>query len=729
MLIGTGNRVEYRRGDLTEWYVNGSQGLEQGFTLAHRPGTDGEGEPLVIALGVSGGLLPVQETDDGSVLFESGQGVVLRYAGLQALDARGRTVPSRLDVRGREIRLVVEDRAAQYPLVVDPAWTQQQKLTASDAASGDLFGSSVAVSGNTALIGQAAFDGPQSAGSVYVFVQSGGVWTQQQKLTASDGVPLAFFGLSVAVSGDTAVIGAPSFYGSGSAYVFVRSGTVWSQQQELTVPGGKAGDSFGASVSVSGNTVVVGDTGRIASTGAAYVFGLSGGKWSQQQELIASDGGVQDQFGASVSLSDATMVIGASGNGGAAYVFVLSGGVWNQQQKLTPSDPAGGDVFGCSVSLSGNTVVIGAGGKDTRQGAAYVFALSGGTWSQQQKLTAPDGAPYSYFGFAVSLSGNTAAIGAYFTSTNGAVYVFVRSGGTWSLQQELTPSDSAKDDFFGVAIALSGGTLVIGASDKNGYQGAAYVFTGTAGTQPTISGAISAGAFGGFSGVAPGSWVEIYGSNLSATTRLWTGADFTGNNAPTSLDGIQVTIGGQHAFLDYISAGQVNAQLPSNIGPGSLQLAVTSGLVTSAPVNLTVNAVQPGVLAPPSFKIGANQYVVAQLGDGTYVLPAGLIAGVTSRPAKPGEIIVIYGIGFGTVVPNTSAGQIAAGTSQLSASLQVLFGQTAAQVRYAGLTQGSVGLYQFNIVVPQVPDNNLVPISFSLGGAPATQTLYTAVHQ
>jgi uncharacterized protein (TIGR03437 family) len=240
---------------------------------------------------------------------------------------------------------------------------------------------------------------------------------------------------------------------------------------------------------------------------------------------------------------------------------------------------------------------------------------------------------------------------------------------------------------------------------------------------------ISAGAFGAFSSVAPGTWVEIYGLNLAPAARTWATTDFNGNSAPTSLGGVQVTVGGQHAFIDYVSPGQVNAQLPSNIGLGSLQLTVTSGNVTSAAVNITVNATQPGVLAPPSFKIGANQYVVAQFGDGTYVLPAGAIAGVTSRPAKPGETIVIYGIGFGPVVPNTPAGQIATVTTQLSASLQVLFGQTAAQVRYAGLTQGSVGLYQFNIVVPPVPDNNLVPITFSLGGAPATQTLYTAVHQ
>lgn len=121
---------------------------------------------------------------------------------------------------------------------------------------------------------------------------------------------------------------------------------------------------------------------------------------------------------------------------------------------------------------------------------------------------------------------------------------------------------------------------------------------------------------------------------------------------PISLDGVQVAIGGQKAFVDFISAGQVNAQLPSNIGTGPAQITVTNGALAGAPFNITVNTTQPGLLAPPSFKIGGNQYVVAQFGDGTCVLPTGAIAGVASRPAKPGEVIVIYGVGFGSVTPD-----------------------------------------------------------------------------
>lgn len=249
-------------------------------------------------------------------------------------------------------------------------------------------------------------------------------------------------------------------------------------------------------------------------------------------------------------------------------------------------------------------------------------------------------------------------------------------------------------------------------------------------TGPSISGVVSASAFGGFPSVAPGSWVEIYGATLASDTQGWTGADFTGNNAPTTLDNVSVSIGGQAAFVDYVSAGQVNAQLPSNIATGGkLQLTVTNGSETSSPVTLMVNDAQPGLLAPAQFKIGGNQYVVAQHSDGSYVLPAGSIAGVNSSPAKPAETITIYGVGFGPVTPNIPAGEIVTEDNRLTLPLQLLFGQTPAQLTYDGLAPSLVGLYQFDVVVPTVADNDLVPLTFNLGGTNGAQTLYTAVHQ
>jgi uncharacterized protein (TIGR03437 family) len=248
------------------------------------------------------------------------------------------------------------------------------------------------------------------------------------------------------------------------------------------------------------------------------------------------------------------------------------------------------------------------------------------------------------------------------------------------------------------------------------------------GSAPSISGVVSASAFGAFAAVAPGSWVEIYGSALAPDTQGWTGSDFTGDNAPTMLDGVSVSIAGQAAFVDYVSPTQVNAQLPSNIATGGpLQLTVSNANGASAPVTLTVNAAEPGLLAPASFKVGGNQYVVAQHSDGTYVLPVGAISGVTSSPAKPGETVVIYGVGFGSVTPNIPAGEIVTETNQISAPFEVLFGQTPAKLPYSGLAPNFVGLYQFNVVVPTVPASDLTPLTFNLAGAAGTQKLYTAV--
>jgi len=332
-----------------------------------------------------------------------------------------------------------------------PGWTQQAKLTASDAATADQFGWSVSVSGDTAVIGAWGDDhtGRTNAGSAYVFVRSSGIWTQQAKLTASDAASTDLFGFSVSVSGDTAVIGAPydnhaGWIDAGSAYIFIRSSGVWTQQAKLTASDAAANDYFGYSVSVSGDTAVIGayydDHAGGADAGSAYVFVRSGGVWTQQAKLTASDAAASDHFGRSVSVSGDTAVIGAMYNShaggtdaGSAYVFVRSGGVWTQQAKLTASDAAASDYFGQSVSVSGDTAVIGAYEDDhaggTYAGSAYVFARSEGVWTEQAKLTASDAAADDEFGVSVSVSGDTAVIGARWDdhaggSNAGSAYVF-----------------------------------------------------------------------------------------------------------------------------------------------------------------------------------------------------------------------------------------------------------------------------------------------------------------
>ena len=245
---------------------------------------------------------------------------------------------------------------------------------------------------------------------------------------------------------------------------------------------------------------------------------------------------------------------------------------------------------------------------------------------------------------------------------------------------------------------------------------------------PTIDngGVVSASDFGKFTSVAPGSWIEIYGANLANATRPWGTSDFNGNDAPTSLSGTSVSINGQPAFVAYISPGQVNVQAPSGISPGIQLMTLTSPGGTSFVYQIVFNALEPGLDAPASFNIGGTQYAVALFNDGSYVLPTGAISGITSQPASPGDTITFYGVGFGPVTPATPAGQIAQGLTSI-ANFSMSIGGAPATVSYAGLAPSFVGLYQFNVVVPQIPAGNAVPVTFTLNGTQGTQTLYIAV--
>ncbi len=488
-----GNEVRYRRGALVEWYRNLAVGVEHGFTLFRRPAGAG---PLVLVVRASqaGHEVP------GGVRF----GEVV-YREVLVVDAAGQSVPARMVRKGREVWLVVEDAWAIYPLQVDP-WVQQAKLIAADGKANDYFGGWVALSadGNTALVGA---PGQEAA---YVFVRSGTTWSQQAKLNAQ-----GITAVSLSDDGNTALVGASdanvgSNVAQGAAYIFVRSGTTWSQQAKLTAADGQAEDWFGYNVALSGdgNTALVGavfaDVGGNADQGAAYVFVRSGTIWSQQAKLTVADGRAKDYFGRAVALSEDgnTALVGAYGadiggnaNQGTAYVFVRSGATWSQQAKLTASDGAADDRFGGAVALSkdGNTALVGAsyvdvGGNDN-QGAVYVFVRSGANWSQQAKLTAADGQAKDYFGRAVALSGdgNTALVGATLAdiggnANQGAAYIFVRSGATWRQQIRLTAPDGAENWWFGhsVAVARNGSTAIVGAPvanvGGNAGQGAVYVF-------------------------------------------------------------------------------------------------------------------------------------------------------------------------------------------------------------------------------------------------------------
>ena len=322
------------------------------------------------------------------------------------------------------------------------SWSQQAELTDPDAAGGDYFGASVALSGDTALVGAwgATVNGQGSAGKAYIFTRSGGSWTQQAVLNDPDTTYEDYFGTSVALAGDTALIGAPSTTVGGQnyagvVYIYIGSGGSWTQQAVLHDPDAANGDNFGTSLALSGNTALVGDPNKTVgeeSAGAAYVYTGSGASWTQEAELSASDASGADHFGASVALAGNTALIGAfdktvagQNYAGAAYIYGRSGASWTQQAELSDPDAASGDNFGSSVALAGNTALVGAPEKTVggvlQCGAAYVYSHTGASWPQQAELSDPNAGDGDYFGSSVALYAyrDTALVGAWGKTANG----------------------------------------------------------------------------------------------------------------------------------------------------------------------------------------------------------------------------------------------------------------------------------------------------------------------
>lgn len=409
-------------------------------------------------------------------------------------------------------------------------WSEQAALSAGESAASDLFGFSVAVSGESALVGARLDDtaAGNDGGSAHVFVRSGLAWILQASLLASDAAAGDRFGAAVALSGDTAVVGAPwddTISGSeaGSAYVFTRSGTVWTQQAKLTAADAAVGDEFGFSVALSGDTAMIGarldDLVAGSNAGSAYVFTRAGSMWSEQAKLVASFAAMSDQFGYSVALSADTALVaapmddtGAGSDAGSATVFTRSGTLWSEQTQLFAADATAGDWFGFAVALDGDTALVGAPEDDTaggsNAGSVYAFTRSGVLWSQQAKLTATDGWGSDEFGWALSLAGDIALIGAPGDDHPGAgnagsAYVFGRSGAVWSELGKLTAGDGALNDGFGLAVALSGRhALVAKPQDDSALTGNADVGSVRVYLNRHLL-SYAAGANGSISGVSP----------------------------------------------------------------------------------------------------------------------------------------------------------------------------------------------------------------------------------
>jgi hypothetical protein len=570
---------------LTEWFVNDGRGLEHGFTMHVRPPAVGGAPavmagPLLVTLSVRGDLWPRLDANGRGVHFTDASGhSTLGYTGLTVFDADGKIVPAHFELTAAvdgggdghgaggepsnanraRLMMVVDDRSARYPLTIDPV-AQQAYLKASNTGTSDLFGTSVALSGDTLVVsapnerssatgvnGDESDNSAAGAGAAYVFVRSGSTWTQQAYLKASNAQASDSFGRSVAICGDTIVVGAPhershatgvngnqidnSSPSAGAAYVFVRSGAIWSQQAYLKASNTDEGDKFGWSVAVSEDTVVVGAFGERSSAtgidggqanddlfeaGAAYVFVRTGSTWGQQAYLKASNTDEWDRFGYSVAASGDTILVGAyeedsnavgvNGNqasnslsrAGAAYVFVRNGATWVQQAYLKASSAGAGDIFGAIVSVAGDTALIGAPFESSNStgvngnqsnnsagasGAAYIFVRRGSDWAQQAYLKASNTGADDLFGYSGAISGDRVVVGSRYESSNatgvdgdgannnaflsGAAYLFARNGTTWWQQSYLKASNTGPGDFFGESVSLWGDTAVVGAIQES----------------------------------------------------------------------------------------------------------------------------------------------------------------------------------------------------------------------------------------------------------------------
>ncbi len=443
---------------------------------------------------------------------------------------------------------------------------------------------------------------------------------EEAHLVASDAAADDFSGNSVAVSGDTAVVGAfvdddpVRGANTGAAYVFVRNGSTWTEQQKLTASDAAAGDRFGSAVAIDGDTIAIGaifaDVGPEGNAGKVYVFTRSGSTWTQQQVLSASDFKSSNNLGASVAIDGDTIVSGANSydlpgvlDAGAAYVFVRSGSTWTEQQKLTASVPIAFDRVGYSVAIDGDTIIAGAPSDPVQAvpgnaGSAYVFTRSGATWTEQQKLTASDGALFDRFGLAVGVSGDTALVGAPLSDTPlvanvGAAYVFTRTGPAWAQSQKLAHTDFdpelEADDTFGNSVAVDGGALVVGSeSDDTSLstgtnRGFAYLYTRSgsawaAQKQLSASDGAPQDAFGGSAALdgstvvvgawrdnAPGPAGDIVDAGSAYVYRIEIDTD--GDGVLDGDDNCPTTANANQADADHDGVGDACDNCPANANP------------------------------------------------------------------------------------------------------------------------------------------------------------------
>jgi hypothetical protein len=600
-----GNRIEIQKSAgaqpqsvITEWYINRKEGLEQGFTLTAPPGVR-MAEPLRLALAVTGGLkASLAEAGQAVVLTTRAGKQVLRYDHLAVQDALGRSLPAHLAVEGDEVSLLVDDTLAVYPVTIDPLFTQVKKLTTSDAATGDGFGYSVGISGDTAVVG--AYGKNSGTGAAYIYARNqGGAnnWGEVKKLPHSD----------AAMS-----------------------------------------DSFGNSVGISGDTVVVGAFVKNSFNGGAYIYARNQGgvdNWGEVKKLVPSNVGTNDVFGNSVGISGDTVVVGAPGENffhGAAYIYARNqGGAdnWGQVKKLSASDTVSPDAFGFSVGIDGDTIVVGAPGKNSQTGAAYIFARNQGganNWGEVQKLTANDGVTNDRFGYVVGISGDTVVVGAFNNLFTGAAYIFT----TFSpplISKAFNPTIIPLDGTASLSFTISnpaGNTVAL--------TGVAFTDNLPAGLVVATPNALSNTCGGTVTAVSGSSTISLSGGMIAAGGSCTISVNVTGTTPGAKNNSVQVTsnnggTGNTATATVTVGAAPLSASIADPFGctgPGDvLTVTVTTSNLTLAAQTASFTATLPaslvGLPGTGTATVGAPPTVSATSASYTATLAPGQSTTVT----------------------------------------------------------------------------------------------------
>jgi FG-GAP repeat len=668
--------VQFRRSVLSETYTNSKEGLHHSFTVAKRTSSGSDSLWIEYSIGLG---TRVQQSGPESIVVSQGARR-FTYAGLKAWDAAGQSVPVSMSVSGQKINFLVDDRTARYPVTIDPTWTVQQTLTAPDGVSGDRFGVATAVSGDTAVIG-ANLRGTRR-GAAYVYVRTAGVWKYLQTLTASDAKVDDYYGTSVAIDGDYLAVSSPNKAASkGAVYVYARTNSEWNFQQKLTVIDPSTYSSLGYSISISGDSLLVSADAQGKNRGSAYVFRRTGDVWNQEQKIVPKDAVADDSFSWSLAISGNSAIIGAQGQNkslGAAYLFTRTGSVWTQQQKFLASDGAAGNFYGYSVSISGDTIAIGAHGHNSLEGIVYVYTKNGANWIET-RVQPLDFKKCSVFGTTVSLDGDTLLVGGRDAKTAGWAWAFQRDGLNWVQQAKFSRPDSFGQDHFGQALSIKGSTAIFGSEGASNNRGDASVVTFTP-NRLTLS-------------IAPAS---LYGGQIASGTVTM--------SAPAPAGGTLV----------HLSDDQAALSVPATVLVPEGSVSATFDVSTTrinAPVTAIVTAAAPGDTGT-STTVAINPGTLSLTFDGNTVIGGNPVNGtVTISPdfLASGAVISLTSNSATAVPPATVTIAEGQTSAQFSISTSAVNGETPVAIQASALG-----------VVPTSAGFNVEPVSFSVALDPSS---------